>query len=536
MVRFLHWPALHELRDEDELPYAWGSLQLLEGGVPPYKFAPAGPQTWVGWLYEGVISLTHLALPDAVERGAPLQVRPFLAVNHALFDAYRDSGALRQVWVVISFLCAMGAVVAGFRLGLAKAGLAGAILLGGTAALLPLFVGFSVQARPYMAGWGFGMMALYYALASRHPKSPTISAVLMGLSIGSRVDMLMLLPIVWSETYARSRGRQRLNNMFYYHSVLLITFLAVAPWFLMTLVGCLRIIGTVRISTVGEVVAGPVAVLRAITWQQGLLLHVLFFLFAIALWIVCRPRRVFLATYILLAGLSMLKGTAFGLRHQGAPLILVIVTGVYAIDWVRQRSPSLALVLGLTALVLPAWQTQRLVMASRRQYVPELATQWVEKHVPAGTIVYLQPSIRNLLPTAISADATWSEVTDNAAWRRKFESGLRRFDLRAGEIPRALSEENMLVERGDRRGLFILGSRLWIDAPRYDIRVYKLGPVFGVRDLPAAFKQTGGVIILRTEADDPDVISLGSPTVAWLDTAGRGTRIYCSADVARHLR
>jgi hypothetical protein len=535
-VRLFHWPAPHEVRHEDELPYAWGSLQLLEGGIPPYKYAPAGIQTWAGWFYEGMIALKHLAFPDAHERVAPFHVRPFLAVNQTLFDAYRDSSALRQVWVVVSFACSLGAVFAGFRLGLAKAGLPGGVLLGGITAFLPLFVDLSVQARPYIVAWGLGIIALYYALASRHPKSSTISAVFMGLAIGSRVDMVMLLPVIWGEASIKRRWRQWLHSMFYYHAVLLITFLVISPWFLMTLVGCLRIIGTVRVSTVGVEVAKPSAILHEMIWQQALLLPTLLFLFAITLWIVCRPRRPLMAIYALFAGLSMLKGTAFGLQHQGAPLILVIVTGVFAIEWVRQRSPPFALVLGTVALILPLSQSLHLVMETRRHRVPEIPTQWVEKHVPAGTIVYLQPWIRNLLPTASSADEAWLEVTDKTAWKRKFESGLQRFGLHGNEIPRALSEENMLVERGNRRGLFILGSRSWIDAPRYDIRIYKLGPVFGVRDLPDAFEQTGGVVIMRTRADDPDVIALGRPTVAWLDPSGRGTRIYCSPDVASKLK
>ena len=161
-VRLFHWPAPHELRDGDELGYAWGSLQLLEGNLPAIHYAPAGPQTWMGWMYAGLVSIKHLASPDSTESQAPRQLRPFLAIDHALFDLYRDAASLRQVWIATSFVCAMAGVVAAFGLGLARARLPGAIFMGGTIALLPLFVDFSVQARPYIAAWSFGVMALYF--------------------------------------------------------------------------------------------------------------------------------------------------------------------------------------------------------------------------------------------------------------------------------------------------------------------------------------------------------------------------------------
>src|SRR5205823_1032616 len=128
-IRVLYWPALHELRDGDELTYSWGSLQLLEGNLPGIHYAPAGPQTWVGWLYEGLITIRNVALPDPSEKGAPLQLRPYLAINHTLFDAYRDSGGLRQVWIATSFFCAIGGVAAACGLGFSKARNAGALFL-----------------------------------------------------------------------------------------------------------------------------------------------------------------------------------------------------------------------------------------------------------------------------------------------------------------------------------------------------------------------------------------------------------------------
>jgi hypothetical protein len=536
IVRFLHWPALHELRDTDELTYSQGSLQLLEGNLPGIHYAPAGPQTWVGCLYEAMISLKHLAFPDSVEHEAPLQLRPYLAIDHTVFDAYRDSGPLRQVWVIVSFICAIGGVIAGCRLGLAKAGIPGTIFFGGTIALLPLFVDFSVQARPYNAAWCLGVMALYYALASPRPMASTISAILMGLAIGSRIDMILLLPVVWSELWRRNRWQDRLCGIFRYHRVLMITFVIVAPWYLMTFVACLRAVASIRGSATGLEVTKPLVVFFQVMWEQGMLLHVTLFLVAIGLWIFGRPRRWLFAIYILLAGLSVFKGSAFGLRYQGAPLILAVLAGVYGIEVLRSRSSIVALGLSLAALVLPAAQTVRLVMTGWHQYAPDVSTQWVEKHVPPGTIIYLRPALYNLLPTPEAADATWAEVTDNSAYQRKFKASLQRFKLQADVVPRAMSEVNLALERGDRRFLFILGSHQWINVPRYDIRIFQYGPVFGVRDVATAFKQTGGVVILRGPVEDPLILALGNPTVTWLGQSGEGTRIYCSPDVAGKLK
>jgi hypothetical protein len=534
-LRILQWPAFHEVRDGDELGYAWGSLQLLEGNLPGIHYAPAGPQTWVGWFYEGLVTAEHLARPDNSERQAPREIRPFLAVNHSVFDSYRDTGPLRQVWIASSFLLAIAAAVAGYRLGLARAGIAGGLFLGGTVALLPLFVEFSVQARPYGAAWSLGIIALYYALASPRPQALTISAIFLGLSIASRVDMVLLLPLVWSELWLAKRDAPRWQTLVRYHVALVLSFIAAAPWYLMTLIASLRAVATIR-GAGGLRVDRPVAVLFQVLWEQGLLLHVILFLFGLVLLILQRPRRWFLAIYLLIIAFSVFKGAAFGLRYQGAPIVLAIVVSVSAIAWICRTAPAIAVGLSAIALIVPAGQTARLISITKRNHVPDSATEWVESHVPPGTIVYVRPWITNLLPTPAASDAAWSEVTDSFAYARKFKSGMERFHLSEGEIPRALSEVNLALERANRRCFFILGSRQWIPEPRYDTRVFESGPVFGIRNLPAVFSETGGVVVIRGPASDPITQSLGNPTISWVNESGDGTRIFCSADVTKNLK
>jgi len=402
-------------------------------------------------------------------------------------------------------------------------------------ALLPLFVDFSLQARPYIAGWSLGLVALYYALASPHRKAFTRSAIFMGLAVSSRIDMVLLLPIVWNQMWNGQR-HSWLRGMLRYHAVLIALFLIVAPWFLMTLIACFRAVGTARGSTTGLVVANPMSVFRELIWDQGMVVHVALLLCAIAIWILRPPRRWFLAGYLLFAGLSVFKGAAHGLRYQGAPILLMIVVAIPAMEILQRRFAAASLALSVAALLPLAGQTVRLVAAVRRNYVPDFATQWVEEHVPPGAMIYLRPALINPLPTLEAADDAWAEVSALSAYQRKFSSGINRFGLTSNQIPRALSEVNLALERGNRRFLFILGGRQWIQAARFDIRVFGFGPVFGVRDLFYDFKQTGGVVILRGAADDPIAAALGTPTTQWLGPSGAGTRVYCSPDIARRLR
>jgi hypothetical protein len=533
ILRLSHWPGAHEFRDTDELAYSWGSLQLLEGNLPGIHYAPAGPQTWVGWCYESLLALQHLVFPEPQERSAPLQIRPFLSIDQCLFDAYRDTGPLRQVWVIVSCLCSLAGVVGGFRLGLGVAGLAGAIFFGGTMAMLPLFVDLSVQARPYIVAWSLGAVGLYYTFSSPRESALNISALMMGLAISSRVEMAMLLPLIWSETWHRGSREGWLRGMLRYHTLLLVTFLVVAPWYPMTLLASLRAIFSIRVSTAGLVLVKPSAMFNQLVLHEGMLFHVALFLLGVAFWCLRRPARWFLAAYLLLAGFSVFKGAAFGLRYQGAAVLLSLVAALHALRWL-QAKPATAAAVATAALILPAAQSIRLVAETRANYVPDLAHEWVEQHIAPGTVVYTQPWLTSLFPTQDAADATWAEVTNGEAYKRKLVSAIGRRGLSTDQIPRAMSEVNLALERADRRFLFVLGGRQWLSVKRYAVRLFDTGPAFGVHNVLEAFKQTGGVVILRGP-EDSNASALGAPAVQWLGANGVGTRIYCSPDVAAKL-
>ncbi|MFN2508808.1 MAG: hypothetical protein ABR589_08555 [Chthoniobacterales bacterium] len=525
-VRAAHWPSMHDVRDGDELAYTWGSLQLLEGNLPGIHYSPAGPQTWVGWAFEAAISMKQLVYG----RPAALQVRPFLAVDDAVFNAYRDGGLLREVWIITSVVVTLAGTAAASRLGYVKSGLAGAAFLGGAAAILPLFVDFSVQARPYATAWSFGMMALYYATASKRLHAAALSAVCMGLAIGSRIDMAILFPIVWSEFWNDAPSEGRWRKLILYHAIAAGTFLIVAPWYVPTLVASLRAIASVRGSTVGFAVLTKSEILRQLLWSEGLIVYVLLFVFGVTLCVRSKPRKWVLALYLLLLGASFFKGAAFGLRYQGAQLIIILFIATTALQWLHRRSAGLAAVAASLALVAPSVETFSLIAKTKRGRAPDEAVSWVEAHISPGAIVYVRPWITNLLPTAEASDASWHEVADGAAYRKKFRQGMERFHLASDEEPRALSDVNLALERGIRRFMFILGGHPSLPIPRFDVRVFDTGPVFGVRPIDRAFRETGGVVILRGPLNDPACEALGIPTVAWLNPEGDGTRIYCSSD------
>lgn len=310
-----------------------------------------------------------------------------------------------------------------------------------------------------------------------------------------------------------------------YHVLAAITTLLLAPWIVTNLIGNLRIIATVRLADPTRVVPLKDTLLDfAVT--QGLWLLPLLAVVG-ALW----PRRgqrfprILLAAYVVLAGASIVKATGFGLQHQGGPLVILIVMSAFALRPLMRFDGKVAWIVCGLALIVPAVQAVRSIAIRQRSYVDDApAVAWIERNVPPGTRVYVVNSLFNPLPTRAASDALWAEVNDDGAWERKFLAGLQRFNLTSDQIPRALSEENMLVEKGNRRGWFILGSRGDVGRPRFDIRIIGGSPIFGVHDLPAEFAKTGGVILWRGTLDDAEIKGL-TPAQRW-DSPNKKTGVF----------
>lgn len=526
-----NFPARYDRRDYDERLYSECGLLVWEGIMPTVHYAPNGPETWIGWTYAAVKSLDHLGRPGAEERAAPSVLRPFVAVNHALFDIYRDWSSLRRIILAANVLTAVLAAAAGFGLGWKRGGPAAGLLVGGLVAVLPLFLELSGEAKSYMMAWGLAVISLYFA-AGPKPR-PLLSAVAMGLAVASRIDMLMLLPLLWLDLWeAEGQLAGKVFRIARYTGIVAIVAVLVAPWALTFLLGTARAVATIRLSEPVRATGSLQHAVVEVVWGQGLGVALILVVAALAL----PPKRRWVAgVYVLLLAATVAKGTGFGLRHQGAPVIAVITFAAIGMAAVAAKWPRTTWALVALGLAVPVGQTVHDVIQRRTEYVPTHATAWLERHVPSGAIVYLSPSLHDPLPTQAAADRLWNQVTDDNAWKRKFNSAMSRFHVSAADLPRALSEGDMIAERGLRREWFILGSRTQLPDPRYDIRIFGDSVVFSIFDIGAQFKKTGGVLICN-DADGSMPTDVGTPVVQWVNRHGRGVRIYCSPDVVEHLR
>ncbi len=571
LLRCLIFPHVDETRDIDEAGYLKGSLALLEGLPPGYKAAPAGPNFWLGWAYTGGVAAYHLFSPGPEERQVSIQVRPFVAIEHALFDQYRDLHRLRLLWISTQLILAMLATSTAYRMGLSRAGLAGGVLLGGFVATLPLFVDFTMMSRPYMTAWCFGILALGSAMLCTGRWRVVLSGVLLGLAVSSRIEMLLTVPLVlWEFWYRRELHEgvayARMHPSLEAGDVLLptaeslaaaqrsligvwarvvgisaIVALLAAPWLLTHLIGNLRTIATVRLGPDPHGGTTLVGNLRELAWNQALGGAMIAFVISIIALFVPgtfgtelfrTPRRfdrlrvAVLGVYIAVLLASLGRGTVF--LHQQGPVVLALVFfGPFAAALINRISSRFAVYFAVILLLVPLFKTASMIIGYHRNYAPDHSVEWVSKHVPPGTIVYTQATLQQLLPTAACAKAAWDDVTDDQAWRRKFMAGASRFDVAVDCLPPALSEENLIQERGNRRGFFILGGRAGLPEPRFDERNYNGSPVFDLHDVLAAFDKTGGVLVWYGTARE----DLGKPLVSWTNTSGSGTFIYCSPDV-----
>ncbi len=112
-------------RNVDEPGYLDCSLCLIEGIVPGYKAAPGGAQLWEGWFYAAVQSAKNLLHPHAEAVGKDLRLRPFIALNQALFDDYRDISSMRYFILALNLIFGAAAIWAASRFGFSGGGVAG---------------------------------------------------------------------------------------------------------------------------------------------------------------------------------------------------------------------------------------------------------------------------------------------------------------------------------------------------------------------------------------------------------------------------
>jgi hypothetical protein len=163
------------------------------------------------------------------------------------------------------------------------------------------------------------------------------------------------------------------------------------------------------------------------------------------------------AVWLAILAAMSLRQSGGGLRHDGALFVLVValvpvaISALLTSSWSprlgRLTATAAAWLFGVTAVgagAYAAWEY-------RQQAVHSEVVQWLETHVPAGTVVYLADAFIVPLPTDRSAESLWTEATHPDAWRAKFARAAQRLDLGRDGPPRAMSEDPMQLERALRR-------------------------------------------------------------------------------------
>ena len=352
--------------------------------------------------------------------------------------------------------------------------------------------------------------------------------------------MLGIIPLIWWLLWSRRKSRGLIGTLAKTTLLGLGVAVFVAPWLMTNMSGVMRSVATVRMGS-GQAHVNWTSLLSQFFWEQGLIGA-----FAIAAAGVAlrgdgarlRAARV-LAVYVAFMLFSMTKGDSNGLYYHGAVLLSLLLLTAATIGELYVQYPRATAATAAIALLLPLLQCGRMIRQHARLYDHDDSTAWIEQHVPAGTTIYFMPGgFRLPLPTPASAEAIWTEVTDDQAWRKKFESGLQRFNIASDQMPRAMADENLIAERGNRRQWFILAGHTDLPDPRYDVRIVLGSPVFGIRDLISAMKQQGGVLVWRDldagyGLQMPD---LGPPLAQWLNEEGKGVSIYTSPELRDKIK
>lgn len=522
-LRLANFPGPHELRDEDEIRYATSGLQLFEGLPPGMKSTPNGPQTWFGAAFVTWQTIHMFANPPAEWGASPAQVRFFLAADQSLFDTYRDVAGLRTYLLIWQLALSLMAVAAACRFGFALGELAGGVLLGGLVACLPQYIEFAGMTRAYSDAWSFAWIAIGLFTWPESRMAAIGRAVAYGLAVASRIDMLLLAPVMvllhfrlcdpvrprWSRVVRFALGSAAVAYM-------------TAPWAVLHLVGLLRVIATARVA--GQFTSDNPRhdTLADLGWWQGLGPLLVWIGVLVVLSARCATWPDWsLVLFAAALMLSMFTGPYQPMRYHSAVLIaLMVVAGILS-----SRLPEAALrpaaVAALLVVCLPLGQSIAGIRRVMAQQANADVVSWVEANVPAGSVLYLFSNFEAEvpLPTGEAAQHLWAEVTDDTAWQRKFRRGLSRFQLESKWLPRAFSEENLWLERADRRRWFLLGSSVDHQRPRYDVRLYLGSPTFGVQDVFAESRKTGGFIVYRGPRPAPDA---GNVRKEWLARDGSG--------------
>lgn len=511
-LRVIAFPDGHAPTASDEAGYLGDGLLLLEGITPAYKFVPSGLLTWLTALIAGIETLWRLVTGGAASADVPGMLKPLAALEATLFANYADLATLRVIAIVAIVVVSCVATLITAR----RSCIAGAL-----AATLPMFVELSTEARPYAIAWSLALLALL--MAQREGRGRVVGAgVLIGLAVGTRIDMVMLGPLVLILQWRSASGRPPWRDFAVTIGTAALAFVVVAPWYLTHLLGNLRYILSVRLLDPQHAAVAPKV--WQVFWSEGLMLPVIAALAGLAVAALRRRWPDALAgLWLLLLTVIASKPSAFGLRHDGALVVATIGLLPIALDALSEHLPQARrnfALLGLGAIVVTPAVAIAVVDAGTLRYArsADQAVAWIERNVPAGTKVYVMDRIDLPLPTPEAAERIWTSVAAPDAWREKLRLGLERFKLASGAVPRALSEEHIYQERGIHRRFYILGAPVDRQRPRYDLYVVSDGGRFDVPLAEAARRicAEGGVLVHFGEP----IAGLPPPAVSWAHAPG----------------
>lgn len=540
IIRIWCFPGRDELRDGDEIGYVTDGVVAWEGILPGWKAVPAGPQAWISWLYTAGRSAWEVVHPP---KGPPPPkiVKPFMAIERALCGIYEDLGPLRRVFLWFSLALAMCAIFAAYRMGVKYGGLAGGVLVGGLVAVLPLYVEYAGITKSCSDAWMFGTLAVACAATLRERWRLWVPGVLLGLAITSRIDMVLVTPLVAWALWDNCEPQRFWKTLLINGGAMAVAGVFSVPWAFLGFVGTLRNLAAGGvIGWWGQIQSPRLRTLKELTWDQGL--GPILLMTAVAFFL--SPTRGRKKAWVLgiLAGLlvvSMFLGNYQLIRYRGGNIIAIMTAAAVGLGALLNRWPKgLGVAVAGLLLVLPLAQAFRVVEYWKGFYAPDSAVEWIEKRVPAGTTVYLQCAYtsKTVLPTPEAADAIWRLVASDQAWRVKFEEVLSRFSMQSTNLPRAMSEDNMSNDRSTCRRWFILGGGN-SPRPRFDVRLIAIGPTFGIRhdEIVQEMNKNPGVLVWRTVKVYPLPAELGEPAAKWVNSKGNGTYIFVSRDIKEKL-
>ena len=536
-LRIWNLPARNEVRDWDEVGYACDGLVLWEGISPGWESTPAGPQAWEGWLFAaGRSGWEYLHTPA----GTPKMIKPLLAINQALFKTYEDLGTLRLLLIWVSIGTSLIGVYGGYLLGARYGGAAGGLLTGGVVAFLPMYIEFAGYAKSCTDAWMLAIAAVACAAAATGGKRRWLPGVLLGLGIGSRIDMVVVAPLVlWALWENPISGMEWWKAMLAALGITVAMGLLSAPYAMQGFVGIFRQIGLSKGEAYWGAEAQRTATFTELMGDQGLGPIMLLAIAGILLVLLRgRLKHVVLVGYAVLMAASIFMGHHQPMRYNGGPLIVILAGVALTTGAILRRLPRSAMALAVLMVALPFVQSVRAVLAMKQLYTPENAVEWIDEHIPAGTTVYLHPGFnsRAVLPTPAAADAIWAIISNDQTWKLKLEDASKRFSLPEEQIPRALSEDNLVKDRGFCRRWFILGGGQ-SDRPRYDVRLVAMSATFGLKrdEVGGEFKKTGGVVLWQTRSGGMPP-RLGEPFKKWVNHEGEGVLIFVSPDLQEKLK